>query len=238
MVASPYPNLSAEDYLCLEAESSIKHEYINGEAYAMAGATDTHVTIAGNLFALLRSHIRGSGCRVYIADMKVQIETRNSFYYPDVLVTCDPRDRELPTYKKPPKLIIEVLSDSTEAFDRGDKFADYRTLDSLEEYVLINTRHQRVECFRRGTDGQWPLQYYAAEFGTAESKTDELNAAELDTAAPAPTKANQTESNLAEPEVFELKSVDFSDTLLALYEDVSLEPSVPNSSDLVLNDLA
>lgn len=160
MVASPQPSLNAQEYLALEAESPIKHEYIDGEAYAMAGASDAHVTIAGNVFALLRNHVRGSGCRVYIADMKARIEARNCFYYPDVMVTCDERDRENDTYKCFPKLIIEVLSDSTEAFDRGDKFADYQTLETLEEYVLINTRHQRVECFQRNEAGLWVLRYH------------------------------------------------------------------------------
>lgn len=160
MLASPQPSLTAQDYLALEAQSPIKHEYINGEAYAMAGASDAHVTIAGNVFALLRSHVRGSGCRVYIADMKARIEARNSFYYPDVMVTCDERDRANETYKCFPKLIIEVLSESTEAFDRGDKFANYQTLETLEEYVLINTRQQRVECFQRNEDRLWVLRYY------------------------------------------------------------------------------
>lgn len=160
MVASLQPSLTTQEYLALEAESSIKHEYIDGEAYAMAGASDAHVTITVNLAALLRGHVRGSGCRVYIADMKARIEARNCFYYPDVMVTCDERDRDNDTYKCFPKLIIEVLSDSTEAFDRGDKFADYQTLGTLEEYVLINTRHQRVECFQRNEDGLWMLRYY------------------------------------------------------------------------------
>lgn len=162
MIASPQ-YLTPDDYLQLEAESPVKHEYFDGDAYAMAGASDTHVTIAGNLFALLRSQVRGTGCRVYIADMKVRIEARNRFFYPDVMVTCDPRDREAATYKSFPTLIIEVLSASTEAFDRGDKFLDYQTLETLQEYVLINTRHQRVECFRRNADGLWVLQYYTPE---------------------------------------------------------------------------
>lgn len=160
MVASPQSPLSVQDYLQLEAESPIKHEYIDGEAYAMAGASDAHVTIAGNLFALLRSHVRGSGCRVYIADMKTRIEARNCFYYPHVMLTCDERDRGNDTYKCFPKLIIEVLSDSTEAFDRGDKFIHYQTLETLEEYILINTRHQRVECFQRNEAELWVLRYY------------------------------------------------------------------------------
>lgn len=195
MIAIPNSPLSVEDYLQLEAQSLVKHEYIDGEVYAMAGANDAHVTIAGNLFALLRSYVRGSGCRVYIADMKARIEARNRFYYPDVMVTCDPRDQETSDYKRFPKLIVEVLSDSTEAFDRGDKFIDYQTLESLEEYVLVNTRHQRVECFRRSSTGLWVFQYYTPEEGS-----------------------------------FHLESIDFSDTLDALYEDVVLQP-LPRDAD-------
>lgn len=165
MVASPHERLTPDQYLQQEAQSPIKHEYFDGEICAMAGASDAHVTIAGNLFALLRSHVRGTGCRVYIADMKARIETRNRFYYPDLMVTCDPRDQATTTYKRFPKLIVEVLSDSTEAFDRGDKFADYQTLSSLHEYVIINTYHQKVECFRRRSNGLWELQYYTTATG-------------------------------------------------------------------------
>lgn len=163
MVASPQPFLTAQDYLTLENKSPTKYEYVDGEVYAMAGASDAHVTITVNLAALLRSHVRGSNCRIYIADMKVRIEALNRFYYPDVMVTCDDRDRENDNYKCFPKLIIEVLSESTESFDRGDKFADYQTLETLEEYVLINTRHPRVECFHRNKDGLWVLQYYTKD---------------------------------------------------------------------------
>ena len=161
MIATPQSsNLTPEEYLQLEATSDIKHEYIDGEVYAMAGATDVHVTIAGNIFALLLSHLRGSGCRVYISDLKVRIEAKNRFYYPDVLVTCEDRDRENSTFKQFPNLIIEVLSDSTEAFDRGDKFADYQSLPSLQEYVLVNAKKARIECFRRTQEGLWLLQFY------------------------------------------------------------------------------
>lgn len=184
MIASPQ-FISPEEYLQLEAQSAIKHEYRDGEIYAMAGANDAHVTIAGNIFALLRGHVRGTGCRVFISDMKARIEARNCYYYPDVMVTCDPRDQQNETFKQFPRLIVEVLSDSTEAFDRGDKFADYQLLESLEEYVLINTRHQRVECFRRNEAGLWVLQYYTPD-----------------------------------TETFHLASLDFTDTISALYEDV------------------
>jgi Uma2 family endonuclease len=161
MIASTQKSyLTTDEYLELEAQSDTKHEYIDGQIYAMAGASDAHVTIALNLATLLRSHVRGSGCRVYIADMKARIESLNRFYYPDVMVTCDPRDLETSTYKRFPSLIVEVLSDSTEAGDRGDKFVDYQELETLREYVLINTKRQRVECFRRNEQALWVLQFY------------------------------------------------------------------------------
>lgn len=162
--------LTPEEYLQMEEQSPIKHEYIDGYIYAMAGASDPHVTIALNLAILLRSHLRGSGCRVYISDMKTRIESLNRYYYPDVMVTCDERDQETSGYKKFPCLIVEVLSDSTEAFDRGDKFADYQEIATLQEYVLVNTKRQRVECFRRNEQGLWVLQTY-----TLQDKSFRLN---------------------------------------------------------------
>ena len=164
MVASPQQNyISPEEYLKLELESNIKHEYIDGYAYAMAAANDAHVTVSGNLFTLLRNHVRGSGCRAYISDMKARIEKSNRYYYPDVMVTRDERDKENATEKQFPCLIVEVLSDSTEAFDRGDKFADYQQLETLQEYILINVKRQRVECFRRNNEGLWVLQSYTSQ---------------------------------------------------------------------------
>ncbi|NJK49365.1 Uma2 family endonuclease [Candidatus Gracilibacteria bacterium] len=163
MIASPSSTyISPEKYLEMEEQSDNKHEYIDGEVYAMAGASDAHVTIALNLASSLRNHVRNRGCRVYIADMKAHIQSLNRYYYPDVMVTCDDRDKETPIYKQFPCLIVEVLSDSTEAFDRGDKFADYQQIESLQEYILINTKRQRVECLRRGDDGLWILQSYTS----------------------------------------------------------------------------
>ncbi len=161
MIANQQQNyISPEDYLAGEETSPIKYEYIDGQVYAMAGASDAHVTIAGNLFALLRNHVRGRGCRVYMSDMKAQIDPANIYYYPDILVTCDPRDRELTNYKKYPCLIVEVLSPKTEAFDRGDKFIDYQQLETLQEYILINPKSQRLDCFRRNAEGFWMFQSY------------------------------------------------------------------------------
>ena len=153
MVVSPSLSyVSPEEYLEGEQHSPVKHEYRRGQVYAMAGASDAHVIIAGNLFALLRNHVRGSGCLTYISDMKAQIESINTYYYPDVMVTCDQRDRVFDYFKRHPTLIVEVLSPKTEAFDRGDKFADYRQLESLQEYVLVSQTRMGVECFRRNEE--------------------------------------------------------------------------------------
>ncbi|BAY50321.1 hypothetical protein SAMD00079811_79500 (plasmid) [Scytonema sp. HK-05] len=168
--------LTPEAYLQLEEKSNIKHEYIDGQVYAMAGTTDTHNTIALNLALLIRNHLRGSDCRVYFADIKARLERRNRFYYPDIIVTYNPKDRETSTYKSFPKLIIEVLSESTEAFNRGDKFNDYQTLDTLEEYVLVNTKHHRVETFRRNKQGLWVLQTYTPDDQTFELQSINLTA--------------------------------------------------------------
>ncbi len=161
MIANPsYSHISPEEYLEAEEVSPIKHEYRNGQVYAMAGASNVHVIIAGNLFAMLRNHVRGSGCQTYIADTKAHIEPIDTYYYPDVMVSCDRRDREFNNFLRYPCLIVEVLSSTTEAFDRGDKFSDYRQMESLQEYVLISQTRMRVECFRRNAEGLWVLYPY------------------------------------------------------------------------------
>ncbi|MEH2107964.1 Uma2 family endonuclease [Nostoc sp.] len=152
--------ISPEEYLEGEKVSEIKHEYIDGQVYAMAGASDAHVTVSMNVSMLLRNHLRGGGCRVYMLDMKAQIEVINRYFYPDVMVTFDTRDKEFEYFKCYPSLIIEVLSESTEGYDRGKKFASYRHLESLQEYVLISPDRMSVECFRRNADGQWVLYPY------------------------------------------------------------------------------
>ena len=152
-----FDDLSPEDYLEAEKSSPIKHEYHDGELHAMAGASDEHVTIGMNIAFLLRHHLQGSSCRSYVFDMKVQIDAVNYFYYPDVMVTCDQRDQGFRFFKKYPVLILEVLSESTEATDRGKKFEHYRHLETLQEYGLVSQDRQRVEVFRRNGAGLWVL---------------------------------------------------------------------------------
>ncbi|MBD2195422.1 MULTISPECIES: Uma2 family endonuclease [Calothrix] len=162
MVATPNSTyISPEDYLKAEESSPIKHEYRQGLVYAMAGASNAHVVISLNMASMLRNHLRGSGCQTYISDTKAHIESINIYYYPDVIVSCDRRDREFDNFLRYPCLIVEVLSPTTEAFDRGDKFADYRKMESLQEYVLVSQTRMNVEIFRRNPEGQWVLYTYS-----------------------------------------------------------------------------
>jgi Uma2 family endonuclease len=145
-----------EEYLEIERMSLLKHEYVQGQVVAMAGASKTHVIVTGNLSALMVSHLRGTGCVPYATDMKVRLPELGLFYYPDLAITCDDRDRRsAEDFILYPKLIIEVLSDSTEAFDRGDKFADYKSIETLEEYVLVHQKQVLVEHFQRKTENLW-----------------------------------------------------------------------------------
>jgi Uma2 family endonuclease len=152
--------ISPQEYLEWEATQELKHEYVDGEVFAMTGGTIPHNLVAGNLYALLKNHLRGKGCRVFIADVKVQISEKGPYCYPDVMVSCDDRDRDVIKLIQSPCLIVEVLSPSTEAYDRGEKFRRYRQLPSLQEYVLINMTQMSVDRFSRLSDRKWELQSY------------------------------------------------------------------------------
>lgn len=149
------PRFEAADYLAWEAEQAVKHEYLDGEVFAMAGASEAHVTIAGNMYMALRNHLRGGPCSVFISDMKLHVAQDQAFYYPDVFVTCAESDRAQTHFKSEPVLVIEVLSS---AFDRGAKFASYRKLGSLQEYAVVDAERLSVDLFRRdGSPNRWML---------------------------------------------------------------------------------
>lgn len=156
---------AAADYLTWEASQTERHEYIDGEVFAMAGAEDRHVTAAMNLAFAVRQHLSGSPCRTYMSDMKLNVATANQYFYPDVMVTCSATDQANPLIKSEPKLIIEVLSPSTAAYDRGLKFCCYRAIVSLQEYVLIDLDTRITDCYRKGADGLWVLH----PFGKGEA---------------------------------------------------------------------
>ena len=152
---------SATDYLAWEATQPERHEFIDGEVYAMAGAEDRHVTVSMNLAFALRQHLSGSPCRTYMSDMRLHVAAANSYFYPDVLVTCSALDLASAMVKSEPKLIVEVLSPTTAAYDRGLKFGHYRTLPSLEEYLLVDLDTRVSDCYRKGADGLWVLHPFA-----------------------------------------------------------------------------
>jgi Uma2 family endonuclease len=152
--------MSPEEYLEFEHHSDTKHEYIDCEVYVMAGTTKAHNTISLNLAILFREKLKNSNCQTFMADIKVNISNQKRFFYPDIVVTCDDNDDVNAYDIKFPKVIVEVLSESTEKFDRGKKFQYYRTIPSLQEYILISSQEYLIECFRRTKNDLWTLQTY------------------------------------------------------------------------------
>ncbi len=152
--------MSPQEYLEWEERQDIKYEYINGEVFAMTGGTIPHTSIALNLASALKSHLRGSPCRAFMADAKVAVTENGPFHYPDVVVSCDERDRQAIQFIQYPCLIVEVLSPSTEAYDRGKKFMQYRRIETLQEYVLIDAEKISLDCFRLNDRGIWELHPY------------------------------------------------------------------------------
>jgi Uma2 family endonuclease len=165
--------LTIDKYLELEQTSEIRHEYVDGEVFAMAGASEEHNLIVTNLIALLRPHLRGTPCRTFASDMKVKVKVQKAdiFYYPDVLVTCDPNDNEK-YFKTSPKLIVEVLSNSTKTIDKREKRLNYQNIKSLQEYVLIYQDEIKVEVYRKDNQGNWLMQILG--------KDDELHLDSID----------------------------------------------------------
>ncbi|MCI0535989.1 MAG: Uma2 family endonuclease [Verrucomicrobiales bacterium] len=145
--------VTVEDYLAAEEKSDIRHEYLGGLVYAMAGETRDHNTIALNLAVALRQHLKGKPCDVYIGDIRVNFDLRNDeyYYYPDIVVTCDKRETDK-RFVHYPKLIIEVLSPSTERVDKREKFFAYTSITSLEEYALVSQAAKEVTAFRRANN--------------------------------------------------------------------------------------
>ncbi len=149
MIAIPSPQkMTVEAYLDWEPCQELLYEFVDGEVVAMAGGTLAHNDIAVNLLAALRPHLRKQGCRINIADAKVNV-TASRYQYPDLVVTCDERDKIALNAIQYPKLIVEVLSAGTEALDRGEKLKEYCQPPSLEEYVLISSTQISVEIYRR-----------------------------------------------------------------------------------------
>ncbi|HYW13251.1 MAG TPA: Uma2 family endonuclease [Longimicrobium sp.] len=163
MAAAALTRYTPEEYFALERNAEFKSEYLDGRIVAMTGASSVHATIAGNVFAELRTRLRGGSCRAFISDLRIQVAGGRRYTYPDASAVCgEPRFMDgTPDTLMNPALIVEVLSPSTEAYDRGDKFLHYRGIESLQEYVLVAQDRVLVERFVR-----------AGEFWTLSTVSD------------------------------------------------------------------
>jgi len=149
---TPPPKWSVQDYIEAEKISEVRHEYVGGDLYAMAGASEEHNFISLNIAAALRAHLRGKPCKVFIHDMKAHVFANLTlFYYPDVMVVCDPTDEDR-YYKTRPRIIVEVVSESTRGTDTREKLITFIQLPSLEEYVLVEQDKMEVTVHRRSKE--------------------------------------------------------------------------------------
>ena len=153
---------SIQDYLDGEQATDIKHEYLAGQIVAMGGASDKHGLIAGALHATLLPAARRKACQLFIADMKVRVDhdDESYFYYPDLLLSCQPNDRESAYYRRHPCLLVEVLSPSTERIDSREKLLAYRLLPSLREYLLLRQDRVQADFYQRDDEGRWQHQTF------------------------------------------------------------------------------
>jgi len=154
--------ISPDAYMEMEMASPERHEYVDGEIFAMSGASSPHNLITGNLYMAFRAHLRGKPCQVFMADIKLRVEAANCYFYPDLMVTCSETDRQSRYVMNEPLLVVEILSPATALYDRDKKFAAYRQLPSLQEYVLVDAEQTTLDCYRRGEGGEWILHPYVA----------------------------------------------------------------------------
>lgn len=164
MIAIPQTpqKMTVEEYIEWEAKQEIRHEYVNGEVFAMTGGTIPHNDIALNFYTALHPHLRSTGCRMNVSDVKLQVSFQSRYYYPDVIVSCDAQDLNSRTFIQNPKIIVEVLSPSTSAKDRDEKFTCYLKIPTLQEYILIDSEKIFVERYCRGDGRMWLYYSYTA----------------------------------------------------------------------------
>jgi Uma2 family endonuclease len=169
--------MTAHEFLVWDGTQTVRHEFLRGEVFAIAGAEERHINAAGNIYSYLRAHLKGTPCKAFNAEMKLQVELADCYFYPDVLVTCSAADVNDTLVKREASVVIEVLSPSTAAYDRGDKFTAYRLLPSLREYLLVDPRQRRCDLYRKGNDGLWVLHPFETGEGVTLASIDvHLNA--------------------------------------------------------------
>ena len=164
MMALPsHPSMSVEDYLALDRNSTeTRYEYIDGYVRMLAGGTLNHATIATNVIITLGNLLRGSPCRVFTSDARVRLSEQR-YVYPDVTVSCEAQDRGQVDMVQSPRLVVEVLSPGTEAYDRGRKLAYYHACPTIQEYMLIDSQQQGIELYRRERQNLWTYHMFAPE---------------------------------------------------------------------------
>lgn len=162
MIASPQnnPKMTVEEYLAWETNQELRYEFIDGEVLAMTGGTIPHTKIYLNLYRALYAHLQSKGCEAYVADVKVQVRTNSQYFYPDLVVTCDPDDLKARDFIQHPKMIVEVLSPSTENYYRTKKFKSYRQIPTLQDYVLVDSEAISVEVYHRSEGKIWLYSQY------------------------------------------------------------------------------
>ena len=163
MTAVPKPKLTPAEYLAIERKAAFKSEFYRGELFAMAGASEEHCLIKDNLAGEVRHRLKGGPCRVVTSDLRVKVDATGLYIYPDVVIYCDRPQFEDDVFNTllNPRAIVEVLSDSTEKYDRGTMFRHYRQIASLQEYVLVAQDEPLVEHHVRQSDGSWLLTEFA-----------------------------------------------------------------------------
>ncbi|KKJ00358.1 Uma2 family endonuclease [Prochlorothrix hollandica] len=157
---SDHSYMTPADYLAWEVQQETRHEYLQGEVYAMAGGTLAHNDITINLISLLKAHLKGTSCKVRASDAQVCIGDRSCYFYPDVVVSCNPQDNRARRFIEFPCVIIEVLSPTTEHYDRGQKFHHYRRLETLRDYLLVSSDRLNVELFHLSDGQKWEFTPY------------------------------------------------------------------------------
>lgn len=170
MSSVPVPQLTAEQYLEIERKATFKSQFYRGEMFAMSGASHMHNIIQASLIRHLGNQLEGSPCQAIGSDLRVLVSAAGLYTYPDAVVMCDPtkfKDGQFDTLVNP-KVLFEILSDSTEKYDRSTKMSQYMQIDSLQEYVLVSQNQPRVEVYQRSTDGKWS---YSDASGLAASFT-------------------------------------------------------------------
>jgi Uma2 family endonuclease len=154
--------MNEEEYLRFEEKAAIRHEFVGGHVFAMTGSTDAHNFICGNIFAQIHASLRGGKCRAYMNDMKVRIQIASSYYYPDIMVSCEGFQSKS-VFKEQPVLLVEVLSPSTKQIDLREKLVAYQKITTLKEYVIVHQDRQQIDVHRRVDGESWEFETLSRE---------------------------------------------------------------------------